>query len=183
MRPQIWRNAARLARAGIAAIFLSGIFAGDASQFEPFAPAEPRFAIRIVDEAVDGRSTTGPANEDRFPNARLGPPNPGARWVKRDGGVEGELAEAHVASVNDDTRVVQFELTPKGRDQFAALTRANLGHWLAIVVDGKIVTAWLNGIEMTEGKGQISGYYTEAEARALASAMNETKRSDADRGR
>ena len=69
-----------------------------------------------------------------------------------------------------------LRLTPKGREQFGALTRSNIGHWLAIVVDGKIVIAWLNGLEMTEGKGQISGYYTEAEAHALAAAMNETVR-------
>ena len=176
MLAQLLQNAARHARTAIAGMLLTLIIASDASQFDAFVPANPRFAIRIVDDALDGRITTGPANEDRFPNARFGPPNPGARWLKRAGGVEGELIEAHTAPGTDGTRVIQFTLTPKGREQFAAVTRTNLGHWLAIVVDGKIVVAWLNGVEMTAGKGEISGDYTEAEARALASAMNETVR-------
>ena len=176
MLAQLPQNAARYARTAIALILLTFMVAWDASQFEAFVPENPRFAIRIVDEALDGRITKGPGNEDRFPNARIGPPNPGARWLKRAGGVEGELAEAYTAPGTDGAQVIQFTLTPKGREQFAAVTRTNLRHWLAIVVDGKIVVAWLNGVEMTEGKGQISGYYTEAEAHALAAAMNETVR-------
>ena len=164
----------RHARTAIALILLTFMVAGDASQFEAFVPENPRFAIRIVDEALDGRITTGPGNEDRFPKARIGPPNPGALWLKRDGGVEGDLAEARTAPGSDGTHVVLLTLTPKGREQFAELTRTNLGHWLAMIVDAKVVIAWLNRIEMTDGKAQISGYYTEAEAGALAAAMSET---------
>lgn len=105
------------------------------------------------------------------PNSRLGLPNPGAQWLKREGGIEGELAEAHIADGAGGETVVLFSLTPKGREQFAALTRANLGHRLAIVVDGKIVLSWRDDQEFTDGGAQISGYYTKPEAQKLAAEM------------
>src|SRR5437588_9186769 len=127
MLAHLLQNAARYARTAIAGILLTLIIASDTSQFDAFVPENPRFAIRIVDEALDGRITKGPGNEDRFPNARIGPPNPGARWLKRAGGVEGELIEAHTAPGTDGAQVIQFTLTPKGREQFGALTRRNIG--------------------------------------------------------
>ena len=159
---------------GIALVALSGLLSRDLSHEFGLYASQPTFAIRIVDEHADGRVLSPVAGEDRFQNARIGPPNPGARWIKRKGGVEGELAEAHVALRENGNYVVRFTLTKKGRAEFAALTRANLGHWLAILVDGQIVVAWLDGIVMTEGKGEIDDYYTEDEANALVAAMNRT---------
>jgi preprotein translocase subunit SecD len=160
----------------ITPVLLSVVLPGDLAHEYGFDGSTPGFAIRIVDENMDGRALSGPAADDRYPNARIGPPNLGARWLKREGGIEGELAEAHVAPREDKNFVVRFALTPKGRDEFDALTRANIGHWLAVVVDGQIVMAWLNGIEMTQGQGEIDGYDTEEEANALAAAMNATVR-------
>lgn len=158
----------------VAPLLLSVILSGDLAHEYGFDGSTPRFAIRIVDENTNGRALSGPAADDRYPNARIGPPNPGALWLRREGGIEGELTEVHVARRGDKNYVVGFALTPKGRDEFDALTKANIGRWLAVVVDGQIVMAWLNGIEMTQGQGEIDGYYTEDEADALAAAMNAT---------
>jgi preprotein translocase subunit SecD len=150
-----------------AAVIMPGI---TMSQNAPQS-AHPRFAIRLVDEAVDPSTKSGPPSDDHIPNSQLGLPNPGAQWLKRQGGVEGELGEAHIADGAGGETVVLFSLTPKGRDQFTAVTRANIGHRLAIVVDGKIVVSWRDDHEFTDGGGQISSYYTKSEAQQLAAEM------------
>jgi preprotein translocase subunit SecD len=69
------------------------------------------------------------------------------------------------------SRVVQITFTPEARDKFAALTRASIGHHLAFVANGAVVSAPLINAEMNGGKVQISGYYTEMEARDLAAEI------------
>jgi preprotein translocase subunit SecD len=145
------------------------------------APRTPRFAIRLVDETVDGAARTGgPPGSDRFPLKVFGIGGPGARWLKREGGVEGELAEVHVANVpggglsRDFSYVVQFTLTDKGRADFARLTRENIGKGMAIVLNGEIIMYWRDDAEFTDGKAQLAGAFTEAEARDLAAAMMAT---------
>jgi ribosomal protein S18 acetylase RimI-like enzyme len=92
--------------------------------------------------------------------------------TKRNSGFGGELVEAHVGTGADGQAVVQFSLTPKGADQFAVVTRMNIGRRMAIVLHGKVISGGLIGGEMTGGKVEISGYYTDAEAYGLAAEMN-----------
>ena len=153
-------------------VFCIGLLMATAGMAQRASQAlDPRFAIRAIDDTVDGRALQGTLGEDRVPNSTVGIGMPGVLWLEREGGVEGQLAEAHVGTGADGQPVVLFTLTPKGRDQFAALTRASIGHRIAIVVNGAVVTSSLIGAEMAEGKAQISGYYTDMEASALAAEM------------
>jgi preprotein translocase subunit SecD len=136
----------------------------------------PGFAIRIVDGSVEKNARQGPPGEDRVRTSTTDKNIPAALWLKRDGQiVGGVLADAHAGAGRNGEPVVEFTLTPEGRDQFAALTRANIGHSLAVVVNGTIVTVPVVKEPMIDGKGEISGHFTESQAGALAVEMMGTK--------
>jgi preprotein translocase subunit SecD len=135
----------------------------------------PRFAILVVDDSVDDPGEQAPPGAERVPASKTGTGLPGALWLKREGGMAGPfVAEAHVIAAADGQPAVEFTLTPEGRDRFAALTRANIGRRLAVVVNGAVVAASIIGAEMADGKAMLSGSYTEPEARALAAELMAT---------
>jgi RNA polymerase sigma factor (sigma-70 family) len=68
--------------------------------------------------------------------------------------------------------VVEFTLTPEGKNQFAKITRENIGRRLAIVVAGKVVSAPVIRAEITGGSGQITGVFTPEEANRLAALIS-----------
>jgi preprotein translocase subunit SecD len=71
--------------------------------------------------------------------------------------------------------VVNFRLSAEGTRKFAALTARNLDRRIAIVVDGRIVTAPFIRSPITAGRGYIDGAFTTEMAKQLAQRM----RSDA----
>ena len=68
--------------------------------------------------------------------------------------------------------VIDFTLTPRGKEQFAKVTRENIGHRLAIIMDGKVINAPMIRSEIAEGSGQISGKFTLQEAAKLIARLN-----------
>ena len=64
--------------------------------------------------------------------------------------------------------VVQFELTPEGADIFAAHTAANVGKYLTIVLDKKIISSPVINSPIPDGSGIIQGNFTPETANALA---------------
>ncbi|MCH7589879.1 protein translocase subunit SecD [PVC group bacterium] len=66
---------------------------------------------------------------------------------------------------------IGFELNRRGGKKFAVSTRENVGTRLAIVLDGKIVSAPVIREEIPGGRGQISGDFTIDEAKDLAIAL------------
>ena len=78
-----------------------------------------------------------------------------------------ELANAHVDYGRFASPEVSFSLTPEGSKVFAALTRANIGRRLAIVLDGKVKSAPVIQSEISD-QGQITGRFTPQEANDLA---------------
>ena len=134
----------------------------------------PRFAILLVDESVGG---TTPPDAERIPASATATDIPVAMWLRREGGMVGPyVAEAHVGAAPDGQPTVEFTLTPEGRERFAALTRANIGRRLAVVVNGAIVASSIIGAEMPDGKAMLSANYTEAEAQELAAELTGTSR-------
>lgn len=63
---------------------------------------------------------------------------------------------------------INFELTNEGRAIFAEHTSANIGKYLAIVLDNKLISAPTISSAITEGSGTIQGSFTIEEANALA---------------
>ena len=67
---------------------------------------------------------------------------------------------------------VEIHFTSAGREKFAQVTRQHLHQRLAIIVDGRLMSAQKIQSEITSGTGQITGNFTESEAAALAEKLN-----------
>ena len=139
---------------------------------------KPHFEIRVVDESVDKDTLQGPKGDDRVRMAKPDKGMPELLWLKREGQIDGDaLAEAHVNTSHDRKPVIEFTLTSSARNQFAEMTRNNIGHRLAVVVNGRVITAPIVMEPMLGGRGQITGdFTTEAQANALVAEMMGTNR-------
>jgi preprotein translocase subunit SecD len=80
-----------------------------------------------------------------------------------------DLTDAH-AGTNGQTGewVVNFKFNSNGARRFADITRANVNHRFAVVLDDKVITAPVIREPITGGSGQISGSFTAASASDLA---------------
>jgi SecD/SecF fusion protein len=67
---------------------------------------------------------------------------------------------------------ITFSLTSEGADIFATVTRDNVGHYMAIVLDGELQSAPVIRGEIDGGSGVIEGRFSDKEAMELASALN-----------
>jgi RNA polymerase sigma factor (sigma-70 family) len=85
------------------------------------------------------------------------------------------IESASVATNGHGGQQIDFTLTKIGQEQFAKLTRENIGRRLAIVVDGKVVSAPVIRSEIPNGRGQITGTFTADEARNIAAAISNQK--------
>jgi len=83
------------------------------------------------------------------------------------------LKSAVAAKGWQDHWQVDFSLTPGGTKQFAEITGRNIGKRLAIVIDGRLISAPTIQSQITGGKGQISGTFTKQEAKDLAAKINQ----------
>jgi protein-export membrane protein SecD len=81
----------------------------------------------------------------------------------------GDLTDAR-AGTNPQTGewIVNFSFNSLGARRFADVTRENVNHRFAIVLDGKIISAPVIREPITGGQGQISGNFTAASANDLA---------------
>ena len=68
---------------------------------------------------------------------------------------------------------IEISLTDTGKQQFAEITRQHLHQRLGIVIDGKLWMAPVVQSEITEGKVQISGSFSESEAQALTAKISD----------
>ena len=66
--------------------------------------------------------------------------------------------------------IVEFSLTPTGADAFARLTGENVGSGLAIVLDGRVVSAPVINSQIRDN-GLIEGSFTQQEAQDLATVL------------
>ncbi|NMH60584.1 protein translocase subunit SecD [Alteromonas ponticola] len=71
---------------------------------------------------------------------------------------------AGVLSSETGQPVVTFRLDSAGAKQFGAMTQDNIGRVLAIVLDGKVVTAPVINSAIPGGRGEITGNFTLPEA-------------------
>ena len=125
--------------------------------------------FQLVDEtanpAASGPPPPGrrvPADAEHSPNQKLAV----RRRVDVDGG---DLTDARAGN-NGQTGdwVVNFTFNSVGARRFADVTRANVNHRFAIVLDNQIISAPVIREPITGGRGQISGSFTAASANDLA---------------
>lgn len=84
----------------------------------------------------------------------------------------GDAIKSAAVSVQSGSPQVDFELTGAGTTKFADLTKANVNKQLAIVLDYNVESAPNIKEAITEGKGNITGNFTDQQAKDLAIVIN-----------
>lgn len=77
-----------------------------------------------------------------------------------------------VPDPNTAKPTISLEFSKEGAELFAAITEANIGKPLAIVLDNEIISAPLVNEKITGGSAVITGVFTNEEAKTLASQLN-----------
>jgi SecD/SecF fusion protein len=91
---------------------------------------------------------------------------------KAENGLAGDIVKnAMVVRGNLGEPQIDFELTPDGAKRFGDVTRENIGHRLAIVLDGELYSAPNIQSAIETGNGQITGNYTIEQAMELANVL------------
>ena len=91
---------------------------------------------------------------------------------KAENGLAGDIIEsAGVSRDNLGNAVIEFRLTKDGGMRFADVTRNNIGHRLAIVLDGDLYSAPNIQGAIETGSGEITGHFTDQDAFALANVL------------
>jgi preprotein translocase subunit SecD len=124
--------------------------------------------FQLVEETANANAgTPPPPGVDYLPMQD----NPGQKIaVRRRVDVDGgDLTDAR-AGTNGQTGewVVNFTFNSIGARRFADITRANVNHRFAIVLDGKVISAPVIREPITGGRGQISGSFTASSANDLS---------------
>lgn len=82
------------------------------------------------------------------------------------------LKKAAVSYDNLNRPQIQFEMSLEGAQEFAKITRENIGKRLAITLDGEVQTAPTINSEIPSGNGVITGNYTPEQAKKTATLLN-----------
>ena len=82
------------------------------------------------------------------------------------------LKKADVSYDNLGRPQISFEMTAEGAQEFAKITRENIGRQLAITLDGVVQTAPKINTEIPSGNGAITGNYSVEEAKGTAALLN-----------
>ena len=79
-----------------------------------------------------------------------------------------------VTSSSTGQLVIAITFTEQGRRRFAEVTRQNIDHQLAIIIDGRVYSAPLIRDKISGGQAEITGDFTRNEAEDLSRRINET---------
>src|SRR5881409_1001047 len=91
--------------------------------------------------------------------------------VKKKADLSGDRVSGAGASYEKEGWMVHLRFDPDGAKQFGNITAANVHHRFAIVLDGVIQSAPVIQDAIYGGDAQITGRFTEEEARGLASVL------------
>lgn len=93
------------------------------------------------------------------------------RYLLEPAAISGGVDTAE-ASVGPDGRwLITFEFNDAASEKFATLTEQLVGQQFALVLDGVVVSAPTVQAPITDGKVQIAGDFTRAEAERLAASL------------
>ncbi len=89
------------------------------------------------------------------------------RWVMDGKGVK----FAYASRDQFGQRKIDLAFNPEGAQQFAQVTRANVGRQLAIVLDGKLYCAPVIKTAIEGGNASIDGNFSDEECKSIADAL------------
>lgn len=136
--------------------------------------------FRAVAEEVDPNAADIPEDVEILRTEAFVPDSSGGSWqekpipVMRTPLITGESIQEASSSVDPNMNAPRVDLafTPRGAALFEEITNQLLGRRLAIVLDGKVVTAPVVQTPISGGKAVITGNFTVQEAQDLARALN-----------
>jgi protein-export membrane protein SecD len=141
---------------------------GDPDRIKQLLGKTAHMTFQLVDEQANAAAVGPPPIGDEYLPMQDNPAEKIAvrNRVDVDGG---DLTDARAAT-NPQTGewVVDFTFNSIGARRFADITRANVNHRFAIVLDGKVISAPVIREPITGGRGQISGNFTAASATDLS---------------
>lgn len=91
--------------------------------------------------------------------------------VSKHASMIGGIKSASVYRDNLGNPEIHFVLDSEHAEQFGQITRDNVGHQLAIILDGELQTAPNIHEAIETGSGQITGHYTDAKAFQVANVL------------
>jgi preprotein translocase subunit SecD len=131
--------------------------------------------LMSVDEARNSRAFSMSENEARSYGDTILPDAQDENikfLVKKIAILDGsKLTDAQVAFNEMNSPVISFDLNSEGAEIFGNYTSKNVGNRLAIVLDGKVISAPTIQERIGGGSGQISGQFSLIEAQDLAISL------------
>lgn len=88
--------------------------------------------------------------------------------LEKEAALTGRYLESASVQFTQDGTAVGIDFDSEGADQFGELTSNNVGERIAIVLDGKVLSAPRVNEPIVGGQAQITGNFTDKEARDLA---------------
>ena len=141
---------------------------GDPNRIKQLIGKTAHMTFRLVDETANANAGGQPPPGDDFLQMQ---DRPGEKIaVRKRIDVDGaDLTDARAGtSPESGDWVVNFTFNSVGARRFADISRANVNHRFAIVLDDKVISAPVIREAITAGRGQISGSFTATGANDLA---------------
>jgi preprotein translocase subunit SecD len=92
-------------------------------------------------------------------------------WISPKASItNADVAQASPEQI-DDKNFVIVQFTENGALNFARTTKAHIGSFLAILIDGRVIAAPKIMTEITGGRAMLTGNLTEEEARSIAAGI------------
>lgn len=137
---------------------------------------EFRMVIDNSDEILQNHDPIPPGYEllkhvERLPGNKTQLEQVIVKKTAEDGLAGDIIKDAMVVHGNMGQPQIDFELTADGAKRFGDVTQANVGHRLAIVLDGELYSAPNIQSPILTGSGQITGNYTYDTAMELANVL------------
>ena len=139
----------------------------DPAELKAMLGKTAKMTFQLVDETADPNATLVPPEDMSLPQA---PPSPGKLTIQRRVMVSGDRLTDASQGFDPQTGqpVVTFRFDAVGARQFGDVTKANVGHRFAIVLDNQIIEAPVIEGAILGGNGQITGGFTTKSANDLA---------------
>jgi SecD/SecF fusion protein len=150
---------------------LAGVFRQDRPDLVDAIRKPAKLEFRLVHPASGTEKATPVGYE--WISAVDGGKEDRATLVRRIPELTGRSVRRAAAVVNQyGGYEISLELTADGAKKFARVTEENVGHPLAIILDGKMYSAPVIRSTIRDGRASISGHFTQKEALALANVLN-----------
>ena len=142
------------------------------AQLQKVAKLEFRMVHPNSDQIIAGNAPPDPAYKvETYQDEREGKPFEEQLLVKKKADLPGSMVTGAHAYFDKQGWGVSLQFNPAGAELFGQLTSANVGKRFAIVLDGVIQSAPVIRDAIWGGGATISGSFKEAQARQLASVL------------